>query len=36
MRQSRKYNDALNLCREGHEDMAAIQAEEDSYPRIQS
>lgn len=20
----RKYNDALNLCREGHEDMAAI------------
>lgn len=21
----RKYNDALNLCREGHEDMAAIQ-----------
>ena len=27
----RKYNDALNLCREGHEDMAAIQAEEDSH-----
>lgn len=28
----RKYNEALNLCREGHEDMGSHTAEEDTFP----